>query len=96
MLSTHKLVNEREKFVEIFTNAINEIPKIDFCHFIQISYLFIYCPSYTTLWCKVKLYNNMQSYMFRPHGVIFSLIKYGIMQGTSIVITYGIPWFTIR
>jgi len=28
--------------------------------------------------------------MFRPHGVIFRLIKYGIVQGTSVVTTYGI------
>ena len=28
--------------------------------------------------------------MFRPHGVIFRLIKYGIIQGTSVVATYGI------
>jgi len=34
--------------------------------------------------------------MFRPHGVIFRLIKYGIIQGTSVVATYGILWFTVR
>jgi len=28
--------------------------------------------------------------MLRPHGVIFRLIKYGIVQGTSVVTTYGI------
>jgi len=28
--------------------------------------------------------------MFRPHGVIFRLIKYGIVHGTSVVTTYGI------
>jgi len=32
--------------------------------------------------------------MFQPPGVIFRLIKYGIIQGTSIVATYGVPWFT--
>jgi len=56
----------------------------------------IYCPSYTTLWCEVKLYNNQQIYMFQPLGVIFRLIKYGIIQGTSVVATYRIPWFTVR
>ena len=25
--------------------------------------------------------------MFQPHGVIFRLIKYGIIQGTCVVIT---------
>jgi len=29
--------------------------------------------------------------MFRPHGVIFRIIKYGIIQRTSVVTTYGIP-----
>jgi len=26
--------------------------------------------------------------MFQPHGVIFRLIKYGIIQGTSVVTCY--------
>jgi len=42
------------------------------------------------MWCKVKLYNNSQRYMFQPLGAIFRLIKYGIVQGTSVVATYGI------
>ena len=31
--------------------------------------------------------------MFQPLGVIFNIIKYGIVQGTSEVVTYGIPWY---
>ena len=34
--------------------------------------------------------------MFQPLAVIFRLIKYGIIQGTSVVATYGIPWFTVH
>jgi len=34
--------------------------------------------------------------MFQPPGVIFRLIKYGIIQGTSVVATYAIPWFTLN
>ena len=29
--------------------------------------------------------------MFQPLGAVFGLIKYGIVQGTSVVATYGIP-----
>jgi len=40
---------------------------------------------------KLESCNWQQSYMFQPHGTIFRLIKYGAVQGTSVITTYGIP-----
>jgi len=47
--------------------------------------------------CGVKLsYATIESYMFQPLWVVSRLIKYGIVQGMSVVATYEIPWFTVR
>jgi len=48
----------------------------------------IYFPSYTTQWCKDWVIQQLTK-LHEPLGAIFRLIKYGIVQGTSMWLPMG-------
>jgi len=62
----------------------------------QGTVIYIYCLSYTTHSCKVRIMQlTPKLHVSTPWGHL-QAYKICVVQGTFVNATYGIPWFTVH